>query len=143
MKKRIRPGISAIIYTKINGKKRFLLMKRKMYWTGWEWIKGGRKKGESELACLKREIKEETGKNPDEYKTKKTRYVFSFMYEKPFVHDFVLWDGARNSVYAVEFNNEKIKPDNDEHSDFGWFDKKTALGMITHEDQAKIFKKVA
>jgi len=143
MKKRIRPGIAAIVFSKIRGKKRFLLLKRKMYWTGWEWIKGGRKKGESEMACLQREINEETGKCPDEYIFKKTPYFFKFMYERPFVHDFKLWDGAKNRVYLIEFLNPKICVDRDEHSGYKWVARKDALKMITHEDQRKIFKKVA
>jgi 8-oxo-dGTP pyrophosphatase MutT (NUDIX family) len=143
MKKRIRPGIAAVIFVKNNGKKKYLLLKRKLYWTGWEWIKGGKKKGESELACLQREIMEETGKNPDEYYFKKTRFILKFMYERPFVQDFQLWNGARNRVYLIEFLNSKIKLDNDEHSGFKWVPKQDALKMITHEDQRKIFKKIA
>ena len=142
MKKRIRPGIAAIIFTKTNGKKKYLLLKRKMYWTGWEWLKGGRKKQESELQCLHREIMEETGKNPDEYKFKRTKYTFGFLYQKPFVHDFQLWDGAKNRVYLVEFNNSKVKLDKDEHSTYKWMTKQDALKKITYMDQRKIFKKV-
>jgi len=139
MKKRIRKGISAIIFTKISGKKKYLLLKRKMYWTGWEWLKGGRKKHEGELKCLYREIKEETNKNPDEYGIKKTKYLFSFMYNKPFVHDFQLWDGAINRIYLVEFYNSKIKLDNDEHSSYKWTARKEALKKITWSDQRKVF----
>jgi len=101
MKKRIRPGIATIIFTKINGKKKYLLLKRKMYWVGWEWLKGGRKKQEAELQCLHREILEETGKNPGEYNLKKTKYTFIFLYKRSFVHDFQLWVGAKNRVYLV------------------------------------------
>lgn len=142
MKKRIRNGIAAIVFAKINGKKKYLLLERKMYWTGWEWIKGGRKKRESELQCLQREVMEETGKNPGEYTFKKTKHLFTFMYERPFVHDFQLWDGMKARVYLVEFLNSKIKLDNDEHSSYQWLDKKDATNLITHEDQRKIFKKV-
>ena len=143
MKKRIRNGIAAIVFAKINGKKKYLLLERKMYWTGWEWIKGGKKKGESEVNCLKREIKEETGKNPSEYSYKKTPYKLTFMYERPFVHDFVLWDGAKNKVYAVEFFNSKVCIDKDEHSGCKWISKADALKLITHEDQKRIFKRLA
>jgi len=143
MKKRIRSGIAAIIFTNIKGKKKYLLLKRKLYWTGWEWLKGGRKKHESELRCLHREIIEETRKNPGEYSIKKTRYTLNFLYQKPFVHDFQLWDGAKNRVYLVKFNNPNIRLDKDEHSAYKWTARQEALKKITHDDQRKIFKKVA
>jgi 8-oxo-dGTP pyrophosphatase MutT (NUDIX family) len=143
MKKRIRPGISAIIFTKVNGKKRYLLLKRKMYWTGWEWLKGGKRDMEKEIQTLRREIKEETGKNPSEYTAKRTKSILTFMYQRPFVHDFKLWDGGKNRVYLVEFNNPKIRLDSDEHSSYKWLSKKETLKRITFSDQAKIFKKLA
>ena len=142
MKKRIRKGIAAIIFTKINGKKKYLLLKRKLYWTGWEWLKGGRKKHESEIQCLQREIMEETGKNPDEYKFKRIKFRLAFLYQRPFVHDFVLWDGANNRVYAVEFLDNRVRLDKDEHSTYKWMTKQEALKKITYPDQQKIFKKV-
>ncbi|MEM2956155.1 MAG: NUDIX domain-containing protein [Candidatus Pacearchaeota archaeon] len=136
-----RKGIVAIIFVR-NKEKKYLLLRRKMYWIGWEWLKGGRKKGEKEIECLKREIKEETGKNVEEYIVKKTNYIFSFKYERPFVHDKELWRGAKNRVYLVEFNNKKIKLDKDEHSSFRWVTRKKALKMITWDDQRKVFEKL-
>jgi 8-oxo-dGTP pyrophosphatase MutT (NUDIX family) len=143
MKKRIRPGIAAVIFAKIHGKKKFLVLKRKMYWTGWEWVKGGRKKGETEIQCLHREVYEETGKKPEEYILKKTHYVLTFLYPRPFVHDFQLWDGMKTRVYALELLNNNIRLDNNEHSTYKWVNKHDAVKMLTHEDQRKVFKKVA
>lgn len=143
MKKRIRPGIMALISVKIKGKKKYLLMKRKMYWTGWELVKGGKKKGETEIQAMKREVREEIGKKPDEYSFKKTKLVFKFLYDRPFVHDFQLWDGMNARVYLIKLHDSRIKPDTDEHSGYKWFSKKDALKTITHEDQKRIFKKLA
>lgn len=140
---KIRRGVSAIVFVKEGGcKKKYLLLKRKMYWTGWEWLKGGCKKGEDSLSCLKREIREEIGKKVEEYIITKTDLIFAFMYEKPFVHDGELWSGSKNKVYLIELNNKKIKIDNDEHSKYKWVSKKEALKLITYEDQRKIFKKI-
>ena len=140
---KIRKGIAAIIFYKERGKKKYLLMKRKLYWVGWEWLKGGIKDKESELFCLEREIEEETGKKADEYNIKSTRIVHRFIYQRPFVHDGVLWKGAENKVFVVEFLNPKIKLDKDEHSGYKWVGKKDALKMITYPDQLKIFRKLA
>ena len=140
---KIRRGIAALIFVKERGKKKYLLLKRKLYWAGWEWLKGGIKKNESELFCLEREIKEETGKKADEYKIKVTNVIHKFIYQKPFVHDGILWDGAENRIFVVEFLNPNIKLDKDEHSGYKWVSKKDALKMITYPDQLKIFRKLA
>ena len=140
---KIRRGVSAIIWTKDKGKKKYLLLRRKMYWTGWEWLKGGCKKGENELACLEREIKEETGKKVEDYIVAKTNIIFSFKYERPFVHDGELWRGAKNRVYLIELNNKRIKIDTIEHSRHKWVSKADALKLITWNDQRKIFGKLA
>ena len=140
---RIRKGVAAIIFCKERGKKKYLLMKRKLYWVGWEWLKGGIKDKESDLFCLEREIKEETGKKADEYDIKCTKIIHKFVYQRPFVHDGVLWSGADNRVFVVEFFNPKNKLDKDEHSGYKWVSKKEALKMISWPDQLKIFKKIA
>lgn len=137
-----RKGIAAIIWTRDKGKRKYLLLKRKLYWNGWEWVKGGRKKGEKELACLEREIKEETGKKVEEYIVQKTKFIHSFKYEKPFVHDGELWNGMKAQVYLIEFNNNKVKIDTNEHCGGKWFSKAEALKRISHEDQRIIFSKV-
>ena len=113
-----------------------------MYWCGWEWLKGGCKKGETEIACLEREIKEEIGKKVEDYIIAKTNIIFSFKYERPFVHDGELWCGAKNRVYMIELNNKRIKIDTSEHSGFRWVSKADALRLITHRDQKRIFSKL-
>jgi len=140
---KIRKGIAAIIWTKIKGKRKYLILRRKLYWSGWEWLKGGRKKGENELECLEREIKEETGKRVEEYIVQKTNKIFSFLYERPFVHDNELWGGMKCSVYLIELNNSKIKLDKEEHSIHKWMTKGEALKHLTWPDQRKMFSKLA
>ena len=140
---KIRKGVAAIIWTRTKSGNKYLLLKRKQYWTGWEWLKGGCRKGESELACLEREIKEEIGKKVEDYIVVKTKTIFSFKYERPFVHDGELWKGAKNRVYLIELNNKKIKIDTSEHSGYRWASKADALKLITWDDQKKIFEKLA
>ena len=138
-----RRGVSAIIWTRDRGKKKYLILRRKMYWTGWEWLKGGCRKGEKEIECLEREIKEEIGKKVEDYIVIKTNVIFSFKYERPFVHDGELWRGAKNRVYMIELNNKRIKIDTSEHSGYRWVSKADALKLITWDDQRKIFEKLA
>lgn len=139
MKKRIRKGIAAIVFLKEEGKTKFLLLKRKQNWKGWEWVKGGCKKGESSVQTLKRELKEEIGiKN--NYELKATSYSHFFLYQKFFIKDKKGYLGAQDKIYFVQLINPKIKVDKKEHSDYGLFSKKEALKKITWPDQKKIFK---
>ena len=138
---KIRRGISAIIFFEDNeGKKKFLLLKRKQNWKGWEFLKGGRKKGEDEWAALKREIKEETGLG--RFSAKKTRFIQEFNYKKEYKKDNKKWDGARNRIFLVEVFDKKIKTDKIEHSGFKWASKKEALKMLTWKDYRRIFRQI-
>ena len=141
--RRIRKGVAAIIFLDKDNRRKYLLFRRKMHWKGWEWMKGGKKKEESELASLKREIREETGKQEGEYKIKRTNIYHRFDYEMPFIHDKQVWNGAKNRVFLIEFFDRKIRIGKLEHLGYEWFDKKDALKKITWPDQQKIFKRIA
>lgn len=141
-KMKIRKGVAVVIFARINNKKKYLILKRKLHWNGWELLKGGLKNRENENNAIRREIKEETGKSFCDYILKKTKYSYSFVYQKLFVHDKILWNGARNRVYAAEFNNFKIKLDKNEHSGFKWVSKKDALKLLTWTEQKKVLRKI-
>lgn len=135
----IRRGISAIVFRKERGRRTFLLLRREQNWKGWECLKGGCRKGENEMRCLRREIREETG--AEEFRFKKTGMIHSFMYEKPFWKDNKKYEGARNRIYLVELHPSRIRLDRKEHSGFRWASRKAALNMLTWRDYKKIFEK--
>jgi 8-oxo-dGTP pyrophosphatase MutT (NUDIX family) len=141
--KKTRKGVAAIIFFDDDGKRKYLLFRRKMHWKGWEWMKGGTKKCESELASLKREIKEETGKQMGEYNIKRTNKYHSFDYEMPFVYDKHVWNSSKNKVFLIEFFDKTVKIGKIEHSGYEWLNKKDALKKITWPDQQRIFKRLA
>ena len=137
----MRKGIATLIYFEnAGGKNEFLLLKRKLNWNGWEWCKGGIKKGENEFEAAEREMKEETGRKSG-LVMKKTPFVQSFNYQKEFVKDKKEVSGTRNFVFLVRFLDKKVKFDKKEHSDCRWFNKKDVLKKITWPDQKKIFEK--
>lgn len=133
----IRRGVAAVVFFRKDDSVRYLLMKRKKNWKGWEWLKGGRKKGESEKAVLKREIKEEIGIK--RFKAKRTGQALSFKYQKEFVKDNKEYSGAKHRIYLVEVFSDKVKPDRVEHSGYRWASRKQALKLITWKDQRKVF----
>jgi len=141
MKEKVRKGISAIIFIERGGKREYLILKRKKNWKGWECLKGGRRRKESEFHALKREIKEEIGVS--KFKAKKTRFFHEFKYEKEYMKDNKEWDAAKNKVYLVQVFSDRIKIDRNEHSGFKWMAKQTAMNQLTWPDYEKIFKKLA
>lgn len=136
----IRRSVAAIIFRKDKGVKKYLLLKRKLNWKGWEFMKGGCKVFESENNCLIREVQEETGFN--EFLFEKTGFRYKFKYQKVFMKDNKLFSGAKNSVYLVEVFSPKVKIDKIEHSMFKWVPKKEALKLLTWDNQKEIFRKV-
>ncbi|MGC9309606.1 MAG: NUDIX hydrolase, partial [Candidatus Nanoarchaeia archaeon] len=63
-KVRYRRAVFIVVYRKTLLGVRYLLLKRKLHWTGWEFPKGGLDKNEKYEKAVKREVKEETGKVP-------------------------------------------------------------------------------
>jgi len=141
MTSKIRRGISGIIFFDAKGRREYLLLKRKKNWKGWEFLKGGLKKGESESKALKREIREEIGIS--NFKAKRTNIIHLFKYQKSYVKDNKEWQGAKNRVFLIQIHSKKIRIDHNEHSGFKWANRKSALKMLTWNDFRKVFRKLA
>ena len=61
MKKKIRKGVSAVVFRARGKVPEFLILHRIKRWKGWELLKGGRRSRENPLDTLKRELMEEIG----------------------------------------------------------------------------------
>ena len=131
-----RPAIFIVIYKlkKETNKPRYLLLKRKKHWKGWEFTKGGIEKGENEIKTLRREIKEECGLKI--LKTKKYRVKGKYKYPSNFKArpGFI---GQTYSLYSVQVEEGKVKIDKREHSGFKWLDFANAKKIITYNNQKK------
>lgn len=115
----------------------YLLLKRKLHWHGWEFPKGGVRKGETLLGTLKRELREETGLKP----IKITKYNIKGKYK----YNKVLKDrpgiiGQTYTLYSAEMKDRKVKIDKKEHSGFVWKDFNTALKLLTWPNQKKCLR---
>ena len=59
--KKWRPGIFIVTYKRVGKEIKYLILKRKLHWKGYEFPKGGIEKKESLKKKATRELKEETG----------------------------------------------------------------------------------
>jgi len=137
MKLRYRKGIFCVVYVKTKNKIKYLIFKRKLHWKGWEFPKGGLKKGESFLKGIKREIKEETGQLP--IKIKKFKVIGKYKYPKklPDRKNFI---GQTYSLYAIEIKKQKINLDSKEHSNYKLVNFEKAIKKLTWPNQRRCMK---
>jgi len=132
MKRKYRKYIFVVVFLRRKNPQ-FLIMHRIKNWTGWEIVKGGLKDKESELKCLKREIREETGAK--EYKIiAKTHHFINYKFPKGFVKDNHLFYGAKGYVFLIELFTKRVKLDKSEHDRFLWVSKDEALEILTHKN---------
>jgi 8-oxo-dGTP pyrophosphatase MutT (NUDIX family) len=135
-----RKGIFCVVYSV--GKKQeveYLILHRKLHWKGWEFPKGGLRKGENILSGVKREVREETGLKIKEIK----KYNFSgkYKYNKE-LSDRKNFVGQTYSLYSAEVEKGKVKMDKLEHNKFKWAGYKTALKLLTWPNQKKLLRVV-
>lgn len=135
--KRYRKGIFIVVYSILKGKPKYLILKRKLHWKGWEFPKGGKSFFESEKRTVKREIKEETGLKI--LRVKKFDKKGKYRYEKEF-KDRKGIIGQTYKLYAVEVKKEKVRLDKKEHSDYKWVDFNGAIKKLTWKNQKDCLK---
>jgi len=141
MSQKYRPAIFIIIYTIIKNKPRYLLLKRKLHWKGWEFPKGGIERFEFKKSALKREIQEETGITKFKLK-KKFKINEQYNYDKAYKDREGFKGQKYKRLFLVEAKKQKIKIDNIEHSDYKWTDFKTAIKKLTWGNQKKLLKEI-
>ena len=117
-------AILAIIYSD----NEFLILKKKGTWTGWQFVQGGKEKGEDWETAVKREVKEETGLTDVKVIKKldlKHDYWFQLKGEK--IHKFL-------TFFLVKAKKEKIKL-SIEHSDYKWCKYREALKDLKYNKE--------
>lgn len=136
-KNKFRRAVFAVVYSKEDNKTKYLLLKRKLHWRGWEFVKGGVENSESEEDTVKREIKEETGLKIKSIK--KFDFHGEYRYRKKYPDRGSLI-GQRYSLYAVEVDGLKVKMDEKEHSNYEWLDFENAIKRLTWRNQKECLK---
>lgn len=142
MKKgKYRKSLFIVIYSRVQNKIEYLVLKRKLHWTGWEFPKGGKKFFETDKMTIKREIKEEAS-NLKILNIKKFNEGGKFKYKKE-LPDRKGIIGQTYKLYAVEVKKGKIdlkKNCDEEHSDYKWASFNEALRKLTWINQKKCLR---
>jgi len=129
-----RKGVFFVVYAKNKkGNMEYLILKRQLHWIGWEFPKGGIEKSETHLNTIKRELKEETGLTPLNFR--KFDVKGKFKYQDTLEDRPEKIGQTFESLYAVEVNKQNIKVDKIEHNDFRWVDFNSAKKLLTWENQ--------
>jgi len=139
MQSKYRQAVFIVTYATTNEGIKYLILKRKFHWHGWEFPKGGIKFPESKKATVRREILEETGKKS--LKIKMFNFHGKYEYKKKFPErkDFI---GQAYSLYATEIKYGNVKIDKMEHSSYIWLPFNEALRKLTFQNQKKSLKVV-
>src|SRR3989344_489310 len=109
---KFRKSVFIVVYFRNKKEIQYLILKRKLHWSGWEFPKGGVEFSESEKTAVRREIKEETGLKI--IKIKKFNVEGKFRYNKKLL-DRPGFSGQEYSLYSAEVKKAKVKIDKREH----------------------------
>ncbi len=138
--KKYRKAIFCVIYSNENNKLKFLLLKRKLHWKGWEFPKGKIEKNESKISTAIRETQEETGIKTNNRKIKDHKISGSYLYKK-ILKDRPGIIGQTYYLFSAEVRiPKKIILDNKEHSGYKWVNFEKAIKMLTYPNQRKCLR---
>jgi 8-oxo-dGTP pyrophosphatase MutT (NUDIX family) len=134
---RFRKGVFIVVYRLDRGVPKYLLLKRKLHWSGWEFPKGGVERFETKKSAVRRELGEEVGLDPVGIKHHK--YSGKYLYPK-LLKDRPGIKGQTFSLYSVEVGMGRVHIDKREEADSRWLNYKRALGMLAYGDQKESLK---
>ena len=130
-----RKSVFVVVYSKINNEVKYLLLKRKLHWKGWEFPKGKIEPGEKKVETARRELKEETGHRA--LRIKKFNYSGKYNYKKT-LKDRPGIIGQTFSLFAAEVKRKgKVILDPKEHKGHRWVNFKKAMKMLKWANQRK------
>ncbi|MCK5603503.1 NUDIX domain-containing protein [Candidatus Pacearchaeota archaeon] len=139
MKKgKYRKGMFIVTYAIVNGKPEYLILKRKLHWTGWEFPKGG--VGglfETKKQTAKRELEEETGLKILKIKNFKESGEYKYKKELPDRKGII---GQTYHLFSAEVKKGSVELDCLEHHGHKWVDFKHAIKMLTWPNQRKCMR---
>jgi 8-oxo-dGTP pyrophosphatase MutT (NUDIX family) len=133
-----RQGIFFVVYRKKKDNVEYLILKRRLHWTGWEFPKAGLKiyERKDKVAAVVRELKEEAG-GCEPIK------ILNFKAEGKYKYGGKIvgrpWIGQTYTLFAVEVKcpGRTVKIDKHEHSEYKWLGFEKAMEILTWPNQRK------
>jgi len=132
MPQKFRRAVFVVTYARTKNRIKYLVMKRKFHWRGWEFPKGGIEISESLDGAARREVIEETGKKP--LKLRKFNFHGKYFYRKRFP-ERMEYIGQSFILYCAEIKFGKIIIDRREHSSYKWLNFEDSYKKLTHRNQ--------
>lgn len=136
-KLRFRKAVFVVVYARVEGKIKYLILRREKHWKGWEFPKGGIEFLETKMHAVKREVREETGLNILEIK--KFDVYGEYNYERE-LEDRKNVVGQDFSLYSAEVEFGWANIDEKEHSDFSWVYFDEAWKKLKWKNQKKCLR---
>ena len=129
-----RKAVFIVTYRKEKNKIFYLLLKRKLHWSGWEFPKGGIEKQEKDKDALKRELQEESGQQSIKLNSYNLsgKYKYNRMYS-----DRPGMIGQTYKLFSAEIKDKKVKIDKREHSTYEWLEYDKAWSRLKWPNQRK------
>ena len=140
--KKIRRAIFIVVYTQTKQGIKYLILKRKLHWKGWEFPKGKVENFEifNKKKTALREVEEETGLKPLKKTLKKYKVSGRYLYKLK-LKDRSEYAGQTYTLFSVEVPfSKKLKFDKKEHSSGKWVTFRPASKMLTWQNQKKCLK---
>ncbi len=138
--KKYRDAVFILTYAQTEKGIRYLILRRKLHWVGWEFPKGGVKFLDfTKPRTVKRELKEETGLKPIEIE--EFDICGKYYYEKEF-KDRRGFKGQSFKLFVVKVEQGKVRLDKREHSAYGWATYAQAVKKLTWRNQRDCLMKV-
>jgi 8-oxo-dGTP pyrophosphatase MutT (NUDIX family) len=135
MNPKYRKAVFMVAYGRTPNKEiKYLVLKRRFHWRGWEFPKGGVNFSESKKNAVRREIEEETGMKALKIKAFNFHGKYNYKRKFPDRKDYL---GQAYSLYSVEIKYGKIKIDENEHSKYVWLNFEEAKKKVTFINQKK------
>ncbi|MBS3066856.1 NUDIX domain-containing protein [Candidatus Pacearchaeota archaeon] len=131
-----RKALFIVAYRMINNNIKYLILKRKLHWKGWEFPKGGVELFETKKMGVKREIVEETSLTPKIITNHKTCGKYDYkknLPDRPY-------KGQSYQLYSVELEQGSVKVDHREHSSYLWLPYEKAIKKLTWSNQKECLK---
>jgi 8-oxo-dGTP pyrophosphatase MutT (NUDIX family) len=135
--RKYRKAVFVVVYRKTKNflgkeKIKYLILKRKKHWNGWEFPKGGVDRKETQIKSAKREVFEETGQ--EGFNTKEHNLSGKYKYPRR-LKDRKSFIGQTFRLFSAEVKKKKCKIDQREHSDYRWLLFQKAKRLVNFQNQ--------